>query len=510
MSLGVNNWSHYKLNFRVFANRLDFIQKGKDANAEIKRKYDPNYRGLLGDLLQMENVTLYEDQTNLKYYLDSFEEIMAKIDMGGAFKKTRLRITDDKRGIFDFGLASKGLQRAREYYSKKLATDSPREFMAIKTPGLVPEKFVKSVVVLGQKQFWYESKVTGEKYLLELRQEGTTKAILENPTIKLKITNGMLHPEKHVKGLKFKTTNKKSYLMFEKKGGKAKMVELYLPLHGSIYLQHVIPLLLVARFLKLYGVMTRISTIRMYHERGSLFVAHGYPIKDYGDELDFNWMALNSVDQRWWHSVRTVIKNTNDLKIFSGDRTYLGRSNSGKIPDLYDGAGSEAGSRSDYIEVFSRYRNWYMEAIKSGELPPLRVDKKLMLIGGAFGVSGSLEGIKKEFFRILDTVDFQFNNPEDTCKRIYKREVDEKVQEWYSKNINNSKYSNNEAGFIRDMDIERANLTRSFKTYVQSVLTDTYTYPIGGQYAEPDESAKKLDEEMDEKLEKMSFFLKSI
>jgi hypothetical protein len=60
------------------------------------------------------------------------------------------------------------------------------------------------------------------------------------------------------------------------------------------------------------------------------------------------------------------------------------------------------------------------------------------------------------------------------------------------------------------MKKEKTNLTFTFKKYVQFVLTSTYTYPIGGFYAEPKESAEKLDEEFDEKIEDLNKFLKTI
>jgi hypothetical protein len=311
----------------------------------------------------------------------------------------------------------------------------------------------------------------------------------------------------------FRTTVKKSYVMFEKKGGKAKMVELYLPLHANIDLVHAIPLFLIAKFLQLYGIATRISTIRMYQEGSAgKFIMWGYPIKDYGQEMDFNFMALNGVDDRWWHSVRVVVKSMNDREIIE---KY--KSSYGKIPTLrdiytYHGGGSDAGGRSDYVEVFSRYRNWYMEQIKLGLLPPLRVDKKLMMIGGSFGASGRIgqnkEAIKQEFFRILDTVDFQFNKPETTCQRIYKRLVTEELDSYYQELAKGT--SNSPDFIVKSMNDRQISLTAKYKTYVQDVLIDTYSYPRGGEYPEDKESAVEMDEALDDKFEKLTQFLHSV
>ena len=319
------NWVNMQLNFRVFKDRADFIKQGEDAYAKIVSTYAANYADqnimhktvgggstvpAWNSLAKLKNTTVYEKPDDLSNYLNKFENVMASIDMGGAFKKSKLKITDDKRGIFDFGLASKGLQRSREYYSLELANESPSEFPNNAFSGLVPEGLVRAVSIGQSKQFWYDSPITKKNYLLELRQQGTTDILNKNPNTILKTTNGIIHPETHEQGLKYVTTNKKSYVMFEKKGGKAKMVELYIPLHAAISLSHVMPLLLVAKFLKMYGIMTRISTIRLYSELNrdmgaskNLFVAGAYSIKDYGEEFDFNAMALNGVDSRWWYGV---------------------------------------------------------------------------------------------------------------------------------------------------------------------------------------------------------------
>jgi len=525
------DWANTKLNFSVFKDRADFTKQGEDAYAKILSTYDSSYASYNDmykidaskpsgyntySLANLKTITEYQSPTELENYLNNFDNVMASIDMGGAFKKSKLKITDDKRGIFDFGLASKGLQRGREYYSLDLANESPNEFPNNAISGIVPEGLIRAVSIGQTKQFWYDSPTTKRNYLLELRQQGTTAILKKKPNTILKTTNGIVHPQKHEQGLKYVTTNKKSYVMFEKKGGKAKMVELYIPLHDSIMLSHVMPLLLVARFLKLYGVMTRVNTIRLYREgtsgRGELFVGAAYSIKDYGEEFDFNAMAFNGVDGRWWYGVNQVVKAVNDLDSFenNGAKSRKSMANPNRR-EYYSGSGGQAGTgssaREDYIAVFSRFRNWYTESIKKGELPPLRVDKKLILIGGAFS-SSSDEGIQEEFFRILDTVDFQFNTAEETCKRIYKRLVDDKYMEWWRKQqpIADDK----RAKFILDCKSKKSSLVREYKTYVTRLLADTYTYPVGGEYAEPDESAKELADEYDEKIEKMNLFLKTL
>lgn len=526
----VQAWTRYKLNFKVFADRKDFVKQGLDAANDIDSKgqftnSSGNPRSFsdyidVNHLRRMAKVNVYAKQWELEKYMKMFDELTATIDMGGAFKKTRLEITDDSRGIFSFGLASKGLFRVPEYFSEQLAIESPTEFQN-KIPGVVPTDLVISKKGIFKTTFWYKQPVTKKEYELRQQQEGLAKILLADPNTPTEVKNGMLTVSGKQKGLSFATKNKKSYVMFEKKGGKAKMVELYIPIHGSIYLPNIVPLLLVARFLRLYGIMTRISVIRVYEENSREFLGWGYPIKDYGDEFDFNLMALQGgyVDDQWWHAVAVVVRAMNNQRLAAGKKFSS---------ILWDGTGSSPGDvgssrgtteRQGYTELFSRYRNWYMEEIEAGRLPPLRVDKKLMLFGGNMR-GNSEQDIITEFYRILDTVDFQFNKPEDTCKRIYKRLVDDKLDEAYQKNyVEFTLGASKTTTLIKDAppnvrDTEMANLKAkyktAYKTYVVELLIDTYTYPIGGEYPEPKESAEKLEIELDEKLDAVNLFLKTV
>ena len=538
MAIGGQSWEDYKLNIRVFPSKTDMVNAAEEAYAYNNTKVldannQPDYDSLNPKyyLDNMVDEKIYQKPKELETGLAFFDKLLVETDMGGAFKKSRLRITDDTKGIFDFGLASQALYRSIEYYSKELEIESPNEFNGIRS-GIIPNKYVNTKTVFQMKSFYYTSKVTNKTYELTQQQEGTKEMLELNPNAIIKSTSLGLryaYPSSYeyklsngkVKkfNLKFKTRNKKSYLMFEKKGGKAKMVELYMPIHFDVKLPHILPLLLVAKYLQQAGVSTRISVLRMYHEGSQgyppdLFVMYGYPIKDYGEEMDFNDMALNGVDTRWWSAVKVMVKALNDKDIIEKKGKYTDGT------PLYAAAGGQAGNHEDYVEVFSRYRNWYMEQINLGLMPPLSVDKKLILFGGNFGGKGTAEELKvpiiKEFFRILDTVDLQFNNAEETCKRIYKREVTDKLAEFYQekkKAVSTSFpiqpiYTTTQ--IVGLMEREKTKLTFGFKKYVQNLVLSTYSYPIGGMYAEPAESALKLEEEFAQKNEELDKFLKTI
>lgn len=299
--------------------------------------------------------------------------------------------------------------------------------------------------------------------------------------------------------------------MFEKKGGKAKMVELFMPVNQGIDLATALPLFLAAKFFQSYSIMTRINVIRMYGE-GNDYVAWAYPVKDYTEELDFNYVALNAIDTRWWYSIQSVVKAINN-KIQIEKKKNAGFTGKLGLGDFqaYRGSGNLPENSKAYVELFSRYRNWYTQQIEKGFLPPLRVDKKLLISGvdEKYYNAGNVDmkATLTVFFRILDTVDFQFNNAESCCQRIYKRMVEDKLGEYYETVL---QIYNTQSDIDLAMQDQRITLTAEFKTYVQSVLFDTYDYPVGGAYEEDKESAKKLEEELDEKLEKLTQFLKTI
>jgi hypothetical protein len=498
-----NSWQYKKLNFKVFRDRADFIQQGKEAFDDTLPMISDRanwYRGSIdfGDLAAYENEQLYQNQQALKDFTDTFDQIIAKIDMGGVFKKSKLKITDDKRGVMDFGLVSKGLFRRQEYFSYELAKDSPDEFNTaeynFKPSGIVPFEFVEEDIIGNEKFFWYTG-TTGKKYQMTKQQEGTR-------AIELNLLDAKL---------KFSSTTKKAYVMYEKKGGKAKMVELFIPVNLGITFSTVLPLFMAAKFFQLYGVMTKISIVRMYKERSSEYVAWGYPIKDYGDEMDFNYMALNGVDKRWWSAIKAVVLAMNKKKLIEETYNSNGKQKVDAKDFSFSGQGGLPESKQSYVELISRFRNFYLDEIKAGRVKPLRTDKKLLISGvdERFYSKAdiSIEDATLVFFRIVDTVDFQFNKPEDACKRIYQRTVTDALDKYYAEDVSKEKDINRRESLMKNKKIT---LTSEFKTYVQNILFDTYDYPIGGMYAEDPEDAKKLDDELEEKVEKVNQFISSL
>jgi hypothetical protein len=446
-------------------------------NSNMLQNYDRNFVGTSRDTANKGNFIEYINRANLETAISSFDEMLTKVDMGGAFEKAKMIITADSRGVFDFSLASKGLYRLREYYSEEMKNESPREFFP-ELPGIVP---LDNVYQDALEQFWYTTE-SGKKYLLTPRQKGTTYMLEINPSAQIIVDDQGLEYTDPISyndfTLEFATTTKKSYIMFEKKGGKAKFVDLYVGIGGLSELTYegmlarALPLLLAARFFEQVGIRTRVIATRMYKDGGSFFTVT-YPIKDYGQDLDFNWLAINSSDPRWfrWNLWKYVSALSYTDKLL-------------KTPTR--GYGSTVYGGDELLEVFNRYKNWYFQEMKEGRLKPLEIDRNLMIAGGLpnpgnddLTSRSGKQKIQNEFYRVLDIVDFQFNKPEKAAARIYKR-----FQE-------DSQYAN----------VSKNRLDTDVKEYIIATLRQAYSYPARGEYATEKERQDVLEDEFDKALD---------
>lgn len=420
----------------------------------------------------------YQQQGLLDNVIQAFTEILADIDMGGSFKKSKLIISDRPQGIFDFGLASLGLFAEQEFYSEKLAIESPLEFPK-EISGIVPPMFVTKNQ-LGD--FWYVSNFSGKKYKCVQQDKGTQEAIKD----------GYLINEIPNKYKTFRTRQKKSYLLFKKEGGRAKKVDLYIPMGGnrdleeSGMLARALPVIMAARFFESVGIRARVNATRLYSAdsfniqtqqqiRPTTFQCVAVTIKDFGEDIDFTRMAISVADNRtfrwglWKFLPAYFAKN-------------FGVTNIGYGWAIYSGAELDETSR--------RFKNWYEDEIKKG-LPLIAMDKPLMIFGGlpnppnSYDYTGvqdtTYNAIIDEFYRILDTVDLYYNKPKEAFNRVYKRFTE----------INTKSVA-------------------EFKLYIQNVLSKSYSIAVGGSYADPLDEAEKLEDDFDKKIDALNEFLLNI
>ena len=379
-------------------------------------------------------IDTFIDMPLVREAIDSFDGILEQIEMGGAFDKSRLKATSNPQGIFDFSLASQGLTRPAEYYSKELADEQPNLFYSQYTlddgtilSGLVPPNLVQQKKGVNGIVFYYSHPKGGKpyEYLLTQRQVGVTEALLHNPDLQTKMFGEMQILVDYNPLVVFRSTNKKCYLLYDKKGGKANYVELYVIQGGyggmstEGMLLKVMPVLLAADVLQKAGIKTRIYAVRAYTADEN-FVFMTYPIKNYNENLDWNKVALNVADPRifrfqMWRAI------TGWLDKGHGD---IGSGNEGHGSTMIE---------SRYLdETFERYKNWAKEQRGAGQSNQKEVNRLLMIVSSiespfeleedwANDRPKALKTIEEEFYRIMDRIDIQLSPMSKSANRMAQR-----------------------------------------------------------------------------------------
>ena len=295
------------------------------------------------------------------------------INLAGSFKKDRIKITSDERGIFDFSLASQGLYRPVEFFSEDFANDGGEEFTARNLPkGVIPPEFVDR----NETPFGYTYTYTDSKervYLCERRQIGTTDVFNHFPNVCIlkRDEQGLVLPfyidnqDKVFNGegehrLKYSTSSKNVYLMFDKQEESTKYVDIFMPANylsvsdGNRIANALIPIL-ISSSLEEFGIKTRISAVRNGIDSG-VYVAVSIPIKEYEERtLDKADFILNLMG-----------KSDSVGEFFAFHKVYA--ENQGQEqPDGRVASTTDTASAFDdvfyydriaMLDLFARYKNW--------------------------------------------------------------------------------------------------------------------------------------------------------
>lgn len=382
--------------------------------------------------LQYGNLETYIDPKLITKMRDRFKGVLDKIDMGGAFEKDRLVATKDSTGIFDFGLASKGLMRKVEFYDPilfreiKRGKKNPFESYGV-FAGVVPSDFVRK----DNQLLYYYVGHDGKWLVLDRRQSGVTEALSENPNLATHFAADGLYtlvkPNKH---LKFYSTYEKCYLKHKFKGGKQKTVDIYIPQGGSHLLNYeqmaynAFPGLLAAEILEEAGIKTRISAVNSGQSiNGENVIFMTYPIKGYGDEFDWNKIMLHIADPRMFRF--------NSFKARAG---ALLKSNpkqkNGKAWSNDAGLWNYGILRGElFIETFERFKKYAQDLGAEGLSSIKTTDRNKMWYSklpnpvAKNATQSEIDGaILDEFNNLMDKVDLEFNDTEKVAKRIVERD----------------------------------------------------------------------------------------
>ena len=388
--------------------------------------YKPNDPKSFDEQMSMDNVLLSFLNQNLLARADElYDQLLSTIDLGGDLKQQRIIFTSQPIGIFSFAQASKGLIRSLEYYC-------PSE------DRIIPADSVYKGDINGNEYYFFEGS-DDEEILVERRQEGTT-AILKNcpfATAQLNYDSGMVLPyDKQGKiinfydkyKLRYSSTTKKVYQIREKKGGGyAPYVDLYCPLgaHNQYTTESMLiqamPMILLARVLERAGVRTRVfATSFMKGMGNSSKMISPILVKEYGQPLDLNKLAIYTSDKRFFrfHSFNAFLGwfvENGDLRTNHYNTTML------QNPEIY--------------QVMPRVKNYYQYQMERGIFPKTNIDKGLMIFGGTpTNPLDTLDNpmvqqkIINEFYKISDYVSLMMSKkPESVIKKIFEREKERKI-----------------------------------------------------------------------------------
>ena len=439
---------------------IDFFTKGEENYSKLpndaRERYDNKFPGgkvrdvawygggETEDSLKFQNLTAYNSPETLTEFKDNFKDLSANIDTGGAFDKRKLIATRNKSGIFDFGLASKGLLRQVEWYDVKLALAikdkrraNPFEAYGVE-PGVVPADFVKKI---GNKNLvyfvWVEN---GKQYSVDKRQAGVTKALNENPSLATYTAPGniltLVQPNKH---LKFSSNYDKCYLQFTTSEKNDKTVDLFVQIGGAGSLNSksfawkVMPALIVAEILTEAGIKVRINGVFMLHSMsGKNQLASSYVIKDYHEGFDWNKLLLNAADTR---TIRYNVFRSLSANIAGNYPTQKDGTAWSARDGLFNGRVLFKGTK-DFFELSERLKIFLLEQQKKGLNKTKTVDPEKMIFTeiGEIDNYDSLETLTEkarvEIDRVLTKIDFAYNSADAVVKRTRTKMKEQGKGDW--------------------------------------------------------------------------------
>lgn len=436
------------------------------------------------------------------------ENIKTLINLGGLFKNDRIIITEDTNGIFDFGLASLGLYRPIEFYSQDLADDIKSGKLKNPFPnfdnGVVNGDKIQKKVIGQLKLFTYTTK--GKTYECERRQRGTTKVFntffkecfLKPNKDGIVITYYLDNKDKVYNGkgnvkLKYASSNKKSYLIYNKKDDSVKNVDIFMPINNLTSVRDggralsLLPAYLISASLENFGIQSRISALRLGSDNNTS-ITISIPVKDYEESANeafnkaFTLLSLqgSAVDFFAFHKV--IAEN-------DGIQASPTRNTSSNFKDVqYD-------SQRYIDDMMQRYKNW-SEINKDKDFVNTKVVNKNFQFGltttssssagSSLDYSDILAGLHQVFYQFyfyMDYLAIEMLDMKDFVKSVYTRFTeDETFRKIY---------------LMPSTKEEIKNLIRS---YVLQMLVQKYKLVTGGSYADTKEQQKNKEETFQKKV----------
>ena len=466
----------YWLNNPTEVNRINEVSTTDRMITSDAREfgYQNNSSKTIEEQYSYDDIKVFSDMPLLENALNGFSDIRKGLDLGGDFDSARLKFTSIARGVFNFGIASKGLYRKVEYFDETHGIVIDSNLVLQSDIDNTPYYNFKGNRLYLRKQ--QEGTSLIEKHCEDVKVKYSEDNMLYLPFKDGKIYNGCGFEVNKEKGifakLKYATTTKKVFSYREKLGGGiSPFVDLFVVV-GALagigtenMLAKNLPTFIVADILEKAGVKVRIYGVRAYDTITDFRTSNDnarkkivflpFAIKEYGETIDFGNLASFTSDVRFfrvnlWRGLSTIRRIAE--KEINPNSNYFPY---GYGSTLY---GYKQNVRDELYDVFQMYKNWVFNNKGSVKNTTKINDKGLMILGGLRNLSGSdtltgrnqsqtFEKIKEEVYRILDYVGMLLTkNPNKFIQGIYIREKD------------NPKYSNNPkqeitrylSGLIRD------------------------------------------------------------
>jgi hypothetical protein len=393
--------------------------------------YDVNSPLSIAEQYSYDQLKMFSDMPLLSQAIEKFDVIKRGLDLGGDFDSSKIKFTSLSKGVFNFGLASKGLIRKTEFFD-------------VEDNKVIDEKIVREESLNKIKVFYYVK--NGTKHFVRKQQKGTMLVkdnfldvevkFDENQKIWLPYKDGKIFNGNGKNMLSYSTTTKKVYMYREKLGGGVSpYVDLFVGVNGlndldtENMLAKNLSAFIVADILEKAGVKVRIYGLRTYKDlikvkkkplenTQTVFIA--YAIKEYGEQLDFGRLASFTSDKRFFR--------VNMWRMASALRKIeTGQYKKGQGISLY-------GGDDDLYNSFSMFKNWVFNKKGTVNFDTKINDKNLMVLSGLpkVGREDKLTGenadrtfkkIEQEVYRTLDYVGMLLTkNPKAFVGKIYKRE----------------------------------------------------------------------------------------
>ena len=469
-----------------------------------------------------------------------------KFNLGGNEEKSRLETTSRPIGVFDFGLASKGLYKVQEYFSQKLQDEKPQRFEEFGlASGVVPPNLVSNIPTSNGKIFIFKD-VDGKEYVCLKQQKGTASI------------------DQNIKDakLKFATNTKKVFLKFKRKGGKVKYVEIYSLFYYAFgggnqeYAIRHLPAIMVAEYFESIGIKVRFYMVRfvkltqgndlvirkndirtndilpMYEEqmnvpnrrKGITLAVCPFLVKDFAQEID--WVqALNISQNDDSSTYESLIEYT-----FNQDFSKQNLSTRGDPTFTND----------EYYEGFERFKNKYQLYTKNGIWKSKELTTDSQLLFHSMSLVDLLNSFKDSLGNIVNEYKFSYILEKTTVGKIFFEwwmkicasrlkdlvllQISSELRKDLNKIIDASSklnedlyayltisapilYSNNQkeldiikvcleymVKILRDEGYKVVNFDINYKTYITNIIKDATMFAEEGFFATPDEEKEKKKE----------------